>query len=272
MAVSSVGFVPVGQVFGAVVFSIKNAGSYGCPTYRVKTERQAGASYRQPVARTAVSGSRDANSFRPLVEALCEARRTAIDRMAAECAALGGQGVVGVRLTVEPFPAGGFEFSALGTAVRAPGGPPVRQPFTCELSGQEFTKLLLAGWAPVAIVLGISIGVRHEDNSTALEASSAMTWNTEVTGHTELVNRTRRDAAEQLRRDVVRHHGSGVVTREMELRVEDYECQGQEGASDHMAEATIIGTAITSFGGDQARSERSASTMVLSLSDGGEQP
>src|SRR5579863_5859003 len=49
-AIRSVGFVPVGLAFGAAVFSIKNAGSYGCPTYRVKTEGL--ASYRQPVVRT----------------------------------------------------------------------------------------------------------------------------------------------------------------------------------------------------------------------------
>jgi uncharacterized protein YbjQ (UPF0145 family) len=221
------------------------------------------------VARTAVSGSRGANAFRPLVDALYEARRTAIDRMTAEAAALGGQGVVGVKLEVKPFPAGGLEFSALGTAIAAPGGPPVRLPFTCELSGQEFTKLLLAGWTPVAIALGISVGVRHEDKSTALESSAAMTWNTEISGHTELMNRARQDAAEQLRRDVVKHRGSGVVTREMELRVEDYECQGLEGASDHMAQATIAGTAITRFGQDQPPSARLETSMILSLGDRG---
>ncbi len=273
-AIRSVGFVPVGQVFGAIVFSIKNAGSYGCPTYRFKEEgplarAAAGSRYRpQPVVRTVVSGSKGANAFRPLVRALHDARRTAIDRMAAETAALGGHGVVGVRLTVAPFPSGGLEFSALGTAICAPGGPPVQQPFTCELSGQEFTKLMLAGWAPVAIALGISVGVRHCDDRTAFESTAGAAWNTtEVSGHTELANQTRRDATALLRKDVLAHHGSGVVTREMELRVEEYECKGLEGAKDYMAQATIVGTAITRFGQDQARSERIASQMVLSLGD-----
>lgn len=272
-AIRSVGFVPVGQAFGAVVFSIRNAGSYGCPTYRERTERSEARStasswYRQPVVRTIVSGSKGKNAFRPLVQALYEARRTAIDRMAAEAVALGGQGVVGVKFEVAPFPAGGLEVKALGTAIRAPGGPPVPQPFTCELSGQDFTKLLLTGWAPVAIVLGISIGVRHYDDQTAFECTAGTAWNTtEVSGHTELANQTRRDASDQLRRDVGKHHASGVVTREMELRVEEYECHGLEGAKDHMAEATIVGTAITKFGPDQARSARIASQMVLSLGD-----
>ncbi len=62
-AIRSVGFVPAGQAFGAAVFSIKNAGSYGCPTYRFKEEgllarETASSRYRQPVVRTVVSGSK----------------------------------------------------------------------------------------------------------------------------------------------------------------------------------------------------------------------
>jgi hypothetical protein len=56
------------------------------------------------------------------------------------------QGVVGVRLSRESFPLGGPQFTALGTAVRAKGashGQPV--PFTCEVSGQDFAKLIMAG-------------------------------------------------------------------------------------------------------------------------------
>jgi uncharacterized protein YbjQ (UPF0145 family) len=265
-AIRSVGFLPVGQAFGAGVFNIRNPGSHGCPTYRVKVERSA---YRPRAARTVVSGSKGANAFGPLVRALYQARRTAIRRMAAECSALGGHGVVGVRLDVEPFPGGGLEFRALGTAVRAPGGPAGRPPFTCELSGQDFTKLLLAGWAPVAIVLGISVGVRHDDDRTAAEATGSVWWNTEVSGHTELLNQTRRDATDQLRRDLLSRRASGVVTRAMEVRTEEYECKGLEGARDHMAEATIVGTAITRFAADEERSARAGSQLVLSLGDRG---
>ena len=156
------------------------------------------------------------------------ARQTAIDRLVAECVALGGHGVVGVQFDVEPFPAGGLEFKALGTAIKAPGGPPLRRPFTCELTGQDFAKLMLSGWAPVAIAVGISIGVRHVDDRTRSQSSRAVWWNTEVKGHTDLANQTRRDAAEQLRLDVRKHHGSGVVTRDMELRFDEFECQGVE--------------------------------------------
>ena len=71
---------------------------------------------------TATSGSGSLGSYAPLVRTMYEARRQAIGRMTAECQELGGHGVVGVRLTIGGFPAGGLEFKAIGTAVRAPGG------------------------------------------------------------------------------------------------------------------------------------------------------
>ena len=84
--------------------------------------------------------------FGPLVQAMYQARDTAIGRMTAECARLGGHGVVGVRLSRGSFPLGGLEFTAIGTAVRAPGAACGRQePFTSDLSGQDFAKLITAG-------------------------------------------------------------------------------------------------------------------------------
>ena len=91
--------------------------------------------------------------------------------------------MVGVKLTIGSFPAGGLEFKAIGTAVRAPGGVRLRQPFTSDLSGQDFAKLIMAGWVPAGLVLGISIGARHDDWVTV----SQTRWgagNTEVAAAT----------------------------------------------------------------------------------------
>src|SRR4029077_17263063 len=91
---------------------------------------------------TAVSGTGSAGSFGPMVQSLYEARRRALGRMSEECAELGGDGVVGVLLTIGQFPAGGLEFKAIGTAVRAQGGTAgvgaggPREPFTSDLPGQ----------------------------------------------------------------------------------------------------------------------------------------
>jgi hypothetical protein len=81
---------------------------------------------------------------------------------------LGGHGVVGMRLSQGLFSFGGLEFTAIGTAVRAPGAAYAQEPFTCDLSGQDFAKLIMAGWAPAGPALGISIGSRHDDRATAV--------------------------------------------------------------------------------------------------------
>src|SRR6202035_6129487 len=97
---------------------------------------------------TTVSGDGDFASFGPMVATLYQARRSAIDRMTAECTALGGHGVVGVTLSIGAFPAGGLEFKALGTAVRGPG-PPLARPVTSDLSGPDFAQLVVDRWVPV---------------------------------------------------------------------------------------------------------------------------
>jgi uncharacterized protein YbjQ (UPF0145 family) len=269
-AIKSVGFEPVGQVLGAAVYNIGFAGGDICPTYGSREDppgRIFGGSNYKPAVFTVVSGAGSASAFGPLVNALYEARRRAIGRMAAECAALGGHGVVGVSLTIGPFYDSGMEFRAIGTAIRAPGGVTLPSPFTSDLSGQEFAKLIMAGSVPVSLVLGISIGVRHDDWLTTGQ-SGAWVGNVEVEGYTELVNRTRRDARNELMLDVSRVSGQGVVINRTELHVSEQECKGvgamRVGRRDHRAEVTMIGTAITPFARDHRAAGR-PSLAVLSL-------
>jgi uncharacterized protein YbjQ (UPF0145 family) len=257
-AIKSTGFEPVGQVLGAAVYNIGYTGGYNCPG------AWAGyGGFLTPVrGATAVSGSSSMGSFGPMVATLYEARRKAISRMEAECQELGGHGVVGVRLTIGSFPAGGLEFKAIGTAIRAPGAAQLRRPFTSDLSGQDFAKLALAGWVPAGLVLGISIGSRHDDWLTVTQTR----WsggNAEVHGYTDLVNQTRHDARGQLERDVKAHGAGGVVVQEMTMRVRERECPMQEGRRDHIVEATIIGTAIARFA--KGRRPQAAPLAIMSL-------
>lgn len=258
-AIRSAGFEPAGQVLGAAVYNIGYRGGYGCPGAWGGGAFFGGFTQTQ----TQLSGRGGWGSFGPLTQAMYSARRTAISRMTAECAALGGHGVVGVRLTIGSFPAGGLEFKAIGTAVRVPGSRASRQPFTSDLSGQDFAKLISTGWVPVGLALGISIGARHDDWMTRRQRS----WgagNTEVAGYTELVSSTRHDASEQLRSDVARMGAEGVVVAVNDLRVSERECPSAEGNADHIAEATIIGTAITRFT-PRAAADGPASLAILSL-------
>ena len=266
-AIRSVGFESAGQVLGACVYNIGYTGGYSCP----------GAwgtwGYGQVMpsrTTTQVSSRAGWGSFAPLVQAMYEARHKALDRMTAECEELGGHGVVGVRLTIGGFPAGGLEFKAIGTAIRAPGVGPVstwrqrgsrrKRPFTSDLSGQDFAKLIMKGWVPAGLALGISIGSRHDDWLTVGQTR----WgagNAEVTGYTELVNDARHDARQQLESDVKRLGGEGVVIADMEMRVRERECPVSEGRRDHIVEATTIGTAIARF----ARSEQRHSGPTLAI-------
>jgi uncharacterized protein YbjQ (UPF0145 family) len=258
-AVRSAGFEPVGQVFGASVYNAGSASGYSCPG--IWGSRGDGL---PPRATTQVSGRGGLGSFGPLVQAMYQARRDAIDRMTTECTELGGHGVVGVRLSRGSFPLGGPQFKAIGTAVRAPAaalGP--RIPFTCDLSGQDFAKLIMKGWVPAGLVLGISIGSRHDDRKTARQ-TRWRSGNAEVVSWTELVNESRHDARRELESDVKRLGADGVVIAAMEMRVRERDCPAQVGRRDHIVEATLIGTAIVRF--FRAAQRRAAPALtVISL-------
>ncbi len=266
-AIRSVGFEPVGQVLGAAVYNIGFTGGYNCPG-----AWGSWGGYGMPARTvTQVSSRGGFGSFGPLVQAMYQARHKALDRMTTECAELGGHGVVGVRLTIGGFPAGGLEFKAIGTAIRAPGAPPVapkskggglRAPFTSDLSGQDFAKLIMKGWVPAGLALGISIGSRHDDWLTVGQTRWG-SGNAEVVGYTELVNDARHDARQQLEHDVKRLGAEGVVIADMDIQVRERECPAVEGRKDHIVEATTIGTAIARFARVEQRHGRTLAIMSL---------
>ena len=104
----------------------------------------------------------------------------------------------------------------------------------------------MKGWVPAGLVLGISIGSRHDDWLTVGQTR----WgagNAEVVGYTELVNEARHDSRRQLEVDVKKIGAEGVVIASMDMRVRERECPVQEGRRDHIVEATAIGTGITRF-------------------------
>ena len=109
-----------------------------------------------------------------LSEAVRAARAFAIQRMCAQAAQLGGEGVVGVRLHVEHHLwRGGHQvakFVAMGTAVafdhehgpaELRGAPSLRlasgAPFSSDLSGPDFVTLLRAGYRPITVASGTCV-------------------------------------------------------------------------------------------------------------------
>ncbi|MEV7585368.1 heavy metal-binding domain-containing protein [Streptomyces erythrochromogenes] len=243
-AIGGVGFEPVGQVLGTAVFNIGYTGVWGCPGRWAVTDDG------KPVP-----SSRWAPSLSQLVRTMYAARRSALARAVAECGALGGDGIVGVDLQVGEFAAGGMEFTVRGTAVRARSRIRPCAPFTSHLGGQDFARLIDAGWVPVALAFGVAFAIRHDDWRTSFRIPFAAR-NQEVDCYTELIGHVRREARKQLALDTEKHGGDGVVVNDLELRVGESECPSYGSTRDLTAEAVFVGTSIARFG----RSERPAGT------------
>ena len=122
-----------------------------------------------------------------LSQAMYHARELAMTRMEAEAAALGADGIVGVRLEIEfkEFGDDLAEFIAVGTAVKADGRGRRRrhrlaqqqgQPFTSDLSGQDFWTLIQAGYAPLGMVMGSCVYHIAHQRFGRRSATSAATW------------------------------------------------------------------------------------------------
>ena len=235
-ATAIAGFDPVGHVFGTAVqhlgYVTSNARCSSSWTYTSKTDQ---ASLNGP--------------YRALLRSLYGVRRLALARAVEDCVALGGDGIIDARVNVTPFPAGGVEFSVQGTAVRARSRVRPARPFTTHVSGQELARLLSAGWAPFALLFGIAISSRHDGQDTRAQTRRRIgdDGNREVTSYTRLVTDARRDARRQLENTVRDIGGDGLVVDGMTLQVRERECPTNEGQHDHVAEATIVGSAIAAF-------------------------
>jgi uncharacterized protein YbjQ (UPF0145 family) len=229
-AIRSVGFSPVGQVMGTCVvhpgaYALSMCGYYG-----------GGMGMRYAWGSAPVSVAQQVEA------ALKSARHSAVNRMVQECEGLRGDGIVGVRLTMEPFVAGGIEVQAIGTAVRADGDVRPPRPFTSDVTGQDFAKLILAGWLPAGLVMGTAVLIRHDDYTTAWQSGS---WNnTEVSGVTDLVTSARERARATLQSDASRFGAKHVVLRDLGLWVFHQGCRSGGEGHDHVAESLAIGTAL----------------------------
>lgn len=254
VALGGTGLTPVGEVMGCIVEHIGWQGFGGCGVWAT--------GWGMPAAGPTVtsgSGSRYAG-YRPYVDALYRGYDTAIARMVTEAQAMGADGVVGVRLTVDHMGEGNREFMALGTAVRSSGRTHLRQPFVTDLPGTDVTKLLQAGWVPAAMAFGISVAVRHDDYRT-LNQAGRWAGNTEVSGYTELVTHVRADARHRFEEHARRTGADGAVVSSMDLRI--WEQEPAENHRDHVAESTVFGTTLARFHRGPAAPTRALTILPL---------
>ena len=129
LLVGESGFHPVGHVIGTSVFHARQ--QLWAPTLLAELES--------------------------LSVTLSAAREAAVARMRAEAKQLGASGVVGVHLSLEERDLGSDVHELLATGTAIAGGTPAGEPFTSNLTGEDFWMLLQAGCSPVALVMGACV-------------------------------------------------------------------------------------------------------------------
>jgi uncharacterized protein YbjQ (UPF0145 family) len=199
--------------------------------------------------------------------AMYHARELAMTRMEAEAAALGADGVVGVRLDIEFKEFGNdlAEFIAVGTAVKAdeahartPDGFTWRnnkdQPFTSDLSGQDFWTLLAAGYAPLGMTMGTC--VYHIAHQRFAQRVSNVGANAEIPQFTEALYDARELAMSRMQAEAEALGAEGIVG--VQLRSLPHKWGG------HTTEFFAIGTAVRPIREDH---EIATPQLVLPLTD-----
>jgi hypothetical protein len=81
-------------------------------------------------------------------------------------------------------------------------------------------------------------------------------------GYTELVSDTRGVARTRLMHAAMRQAAEGVVVGEMTLRISERHCQTYQGRHDRVAEVTVLGTSIVSFGRSPDTADRPPLTIM----------
>lgn len=227
VCLKSVGFDPVGQVAGSSVVLLDRERSWFWCSYR-RGERSAVETLKAD----------------PLyVHQWYQERRVVTGRMVEECKRLGGDGVVGIRLEVEPFLEfeGAMRFQVVGTAVRARGLVRPPKPFLTDLGGQEFALLVGAGWIPVDMVIGLSIAAVHDP------LRNLYTPRAEMDHLNGVVALARENARRRFDVETVRSGADGALLSRQDMRVWGGKCPRSRSDGHMFVETLLVGSAITRF-------------------------
>jgi uncharacterized protein YbjQ (UPF0145 family) len=176
-----------------------------------------------------------------LSQAMYEARELAMTRMRTEAADMGADGVVGVRLTVKrmEWDSKVLEFVAIGTGiVHAKGHTafkgPSGQPFTSDLSGQDFWTLLHAGYRPLELVMGSC--VYHVAHQSMAKGLANVGRNVELTNFSQALYDAREIAMERMQQEAAQAGAEGVVGVDLH--------EGSHNWAPHIIEFFAVGTAV----------------------------
>ena len=183
LLVKEAGFQPLGLVMGSSIYNI------GVQTMRAGVSEE----------------------LTMLTQAMYSSRELAMARMEEEADALGADGIVAVRLTlnVHAWGANVIEFLAIGTAVKGAEGSAFRgaegRPFTSDLSGQDFWTLLNAGYRPLGFVMGNCVYAIGQAPTTGPLV------NAELVGPTQALYDARELAMERMQVEAEALSAAGIV-------------------------------------------------------------
>jgi len=276
-AVRRVGFRPVGMVVGMSVYQIALQGVgpayFGLPAAGWGTlgPRGMGAGWAPSGFRGYFKGYPCTHAVYGLghgygvnyedlyyEQALSDTFRLALERLSTEAAALGAHGVVGVRHTLSDLQVASsapvIELKMVGTAISRPSAPPLEQPFTSHLSGQQFAKLLDTGRVPASLVFGVG-AVRSTGGCVGI--ASTGTWS-----GAEFVQRS--EAVQQAQHIAVEALGARARSIAEQVIGVDVRLSLREGAEAAMASMHAVGTAVRRF---RAHEDDTVPTVMLRLND-----
>jgi uncharacterized protein YbjQ (UPF0145 family) len=220
LVVRQAGFDPLGLVIGSSIYHI---------------------GYQQ-------SSWKQSQEMQVLSQAMYAARELAMTRMEEEADQLGADGVVGVRLEIGRYEWGEnmAEFLAVGTAVRHREGAlhraPNGRPFTSDLSGQDFWRLLATGYRPVGLVMGSC--VYHVAHRGMFQSLRQMGQNVELPNFTQALYDARELAMERMQAEAQALQAEGIVGVRLDER--------NHGWGSHVIEFFAIGTAVVALSEDHS--------------------
>jgi uncharacterized protein YbjQ (UPF0145 family) len=232
LLVKEVGFHPVGLVMGSSIYHI----GLSLARWGKNMEMQA------------------------LTQALYHSRELAMVRMEEEADALGADGIVGMRLTVNLHAWGSnvIEFLAIGTAVKSERGgnwrAPNGKPFQSDLSGQDFWTLLRAGYRPVGFCMGNCVyHIAHQGLVSWLANTGK---NIELPNYTQALFDARELAMERMQLEAEELGAEGIVGVTVE--------ETNHTWGSHVLEFSAVGTAVSAIAKDHHIPQP---TLILSVND-----
>ncbi|HVV36687.1 MAG TPA: heavy metal-binding domain-containing protein [Acidimicrobiales bacterium] len=233
LAVRDEGLVSAGVVVGAATYQVLRP--LGCTArlggYRRLSPSQAGTRLE----------------YTSYVEGVTQTWHDAIERLEREASDAGAHGVVGVtvRQGFIDNQSSVYQVQLVGTAVKVRGETPLPRPFLSMLSMADTMKLLLRGWIPNGIGVGVSALHVHKWGTSAWYQRGAALNNVEMTAPTTAVNSARRDAEIRLRHTDTLRGATAVVATAVDVDISSDPCFNGEGLK---ALVHMFGTGVVRFG------------------------